>query len=78
MEVRKYYMHKNAMDVCIDILKWSSSTKDSSTYLVHWINLGYTNNPWGIRVQEITIENKDIQNWIEIDLQTKCEQRAIV
>lgn len=39
----QYYMHENAMDVCVKVL---SAEPGSNKCTVEWWNLGYTGNPW--------------------------------
>lgn len=41
-------MHKNAMDVCIEIVRHRYIGDDYSIWHVRIWNLGYTGNPWYI------------------------------
>lgn len=78
MKARKYYMHKRAMDVFIEVLGLVVTESDGSmSMLVQWWNLGYTGNPWmlpnrtgGPLQQVIHIKKGQVQNWIEFNPET--------
>lgn len=66
---RGYYMHKNAMDVFIEIVK--VQYQDSKRFKVKTLvwNLGYTGNPWPIlpSFQKYEIKREDAKNWVRFD-----------
>jgi hypothetical protein len=72
MEARKYYMHKAAKDVFIEVLRVMGPSDDSLSVLVQWWNLGFTGNPWmlpnrtGGPLQQV-IKNDHIKNWVEFE-----------
>lgn len=74
MKASKYYMHKAAKDVFIEILRVMGPSDNSLSVLVQWWNLGFTGNPWmlpnrtgGPLQQVISIKNDQINNWVEFE-----------
>lgn len=58
----KFYMHKRAMDIFIQVLN-----VNNDQYTVQYHNLGYTGNPWLLPVPISTITISDLTEWIEIN-----------
>lgn len=74
MKARKYYMHKAAKDVFVEVLRVMGESDDSLSVLVQWWNLGFTGNPWmlpnrtgGPLQQVISIKKDHIPNWVEFE-----------
>lgn len=63
----KYYMHKDAMDVCFKIV---SMYKGSMEYKLkgYWVNLGYCGTPYIIEPKTcwIKVAVDDFKNWYDI------------
>lgn len=69
MTVGRVYMHKHAMDVCIQVdyihkslrLPWSPS---NTSVRALWHNLGYAGEPWMLHSDELLIKNE--HDWVDI------------
>jgi hypothetical protein len=69
MQFRKgeYFMHKNALDVCLLINNVVAIGHDSVTLNVVMINLGYTGCPWVIEMSDkYTIAQKEYDNYVRL------------
>lgn len=66
---RGFYMHKNAVDVFIEVVK--VQYRDAKRFKIKAIvwNLGYTGNPWILlpSFQKYEIKIEDAKNWIKFD-----------
>lgn len=58
---RDKFMHKNAMDVFIEVLG-----VEGESHLVRWWNLGYVGKPWEMDLEVVTIKKEDEHNWREL------------
>jgi len=68
-EVGDTYMHKNAMDVGIEVKKINYKSPDNLNISVNWVNLGYAGapyRPYGDMIQEILIPVEQKSDWINI------------
>lgn len=62
-----YFMHSNALDVCIYVLKIQFNGPDYVKMKVDYYNLGYSGNPWIIeRKNNFIVEKEQYSNWIRI------------
>lgn len=67
----EYYMHQNAMDVCVLVLE----TQANGMALVEWYNLGYTGNPWQIPTdQQLIYMHPDV--WQNITASVREPRRG--
>lgn len=63
----KFYIHKNALDVCIEIVRFRFIGDTCSVWYVRRWNLGYTGNPWCIdSVKNYRIDVPQYDNYREI------------
>ena len=60
-----FYMHENAMDVCLEVISVSHSDLKRINVKARWWNLGYVGNPYCItpQIETITIDNADALKW---------------
>ncbi len=65
MRLNRFYMHKNAMDVCIQVRKSYQVTPDRFIVQAAWTNLGYAGRPYSLGItHRIDIANP--QDWVDI------------
>ena len=71
---RRFWMHENCLDVCIEVLKNWRFKPGVLTLKVRWWNLGYSGNPFMIPnesgmplVETIEIKVEDWKKWKCID-----------
>lgn len=76
-----FYIHKNAMDCYIEILKVQYQDSKRIKARVRWWVLGYTGNPWVARFNDpIEIKLEDFKNnwiWFMPDLEYKTIRERI-
>lgn len=62
------YMHKNCLDLAVEITGQVAMGENFTGYWVKWWNLGYSGGPWKLRVSEefFKIPNEDLKNWLDI------------
>lgn len=72
-----FYMHENAMDVCIEILRLQYTDAKRVKLKIRWWNLGYVGNPFCIdaRGATITIKASDIHKWKYLNSQHFLHKR---
>lgn len=61
MRIHDFYMHKNALDVCVQILDIRNDK-----VLVQWVNLGAQGKPFLVPTVAQEIEIKDSKDWIDV------------
>lgn len=78
-----FWMHENAMDVCIEIIKVQYGDQKRTKFKVRWWNLGYTGNPWLIpypdqfaRPSVLELQNKDFSKWHNITHKMHTPRKA--
>lgn len=74
----KLYMHRNAMDLCIQVLKIQYRDSRRIKLKVRWWNLGYTGNPWPLEMERIEIKTSDWLNWRPLSFEDFNTPRAHV
>jgi len=60
-----FYMHKNAMDVCVEVVKVTYQDSERIKLKVRWWTLGYSGTPfltYDGQVKNVTIENPN--DWV--------------
>lgn len=63
-----FYMHANAMDCCIEIIKVQYRDSKRIKARVRWWNLGFTGNAWVLRFNDpIEISTSELPNWKQIN-----------
>lgn len=61
----RFYMHKNAMDVAICVMKSFRIKQNRWSLRVQWVNLGYTGSPWPLGVVH-RMEVADYKDWVDV------------
>jgi len=64
-----FYMHKNAMDVCIEVLKVQYQDDKRIKLKVRWWNLGYAGEPYalfGDSTDKLTLSKDNWLEWVNI------------
>ena len=63
-----FYMHKDAMDVCMEVVRIPYRDNKRYRLKIRWWNLGYTGNPWLLdpMLFSLTIFKTDA-HWIYIN-----------
>jgi hypothetical protein len=67
MKRHRFYMHKNSMDICLEILKSHQYNINPDRYSIRgmWWNLGYTGNPWVCHLGH-RFEIHNASEWIDV------------
>jgi hypothetical protein len=71
-------MHKDSKDICFKIQGMKLNDDGSRRFIGHWINLGYTGNPWQCvdRTNVITIEKENLKDWKQLSQETLTTPRT--
>lgn len=77
-----FYMHKNAMDVCIEVLKVQYQDDKRIKLKVRWWNLGYVGEPYtlfGDSTDRLTLSKDNWLEWVNITdrISNKREQPGL-
>lgn len=64
-----YYVHKNFMDVAIEVVKIQYRNDRRTKLKIRWYNRGWVGQPfelYGMRPTTISVKHTDINNWVKI------------
>lgn len=73
-----FIMHKNAMDVCFQVVKTSYQDDKRKILKGYWWNLGYTGVPYFIDGPiKLTIKKDNYNDWININPTIKRNKSGV-